>query len=73
MFISTVLSQPETLPPLAGSRDTDQHVGFWRNQRRFNVAITRAKALLVVLGHPSVLIEVGPPCKQTNLRSRGMH
>lgn len=58
VFISTVLSQPETLPPVVGSKDTDLHLGFWRNPRRFNVAITRAKALLVVLGHPSVLIEV---------------
>ncbi|KAK9834613.1 hypothetical protein WJX74_005750 [Apatococcus lobatus] len=32
-------------------------VGFWRNPKRFNVAITRAKALLVVVGHPLVLME----------------
>jgi len=32
-------------------------VGFWRNRKRFNVAITRAKALLVVAGHPAVLLE----------------
>lgn len=30
-------------------------VGFWRNPKRFNVAITRAKALLVVVGSPRVL------------------
>lgn len=30
-------------------------VGFWRNPKRFNVAITRAKALLVVVGSPQVL------------------
>ena len=35
-----------------------QHFGFWRNPKRFNVAITRAKALLVVVGHPLVLVEV---------------
>lgn len=58
IFISTVLSKPETLPPVASGKDSDLHLGFWRNPRRFNVAITRAKALLVVLGHPSVLIEV---------------
>ena len=37
-----------------------QHFGFWRNPKRFNVAITRAKALLVVVGHPLVLVEVPP-------------
>lgn len=30
-------------------------VGFWRNPRRFCVAVTRAKALLVVVGSPLVL------------------
>ncbi|KAF8055841.1 MOV10L1 [Scenedesmus sp. PABB004] len=38
------------LPPV-GAAD----VGFWRNPKRFNVAITRAKALLVVVGSPRVL------------------
>lgn len=33
-------------------------MGWWRNPKRFNVAITRAKALLVVIGHPVVLWEV---------------
>lgn len=33
-------------------------VGFWANPKRFNVAITRAKALLVVVGHPLVLFQV---------------
>ena len=56
-----VLSKPESLPPRAsaqGEGPADQHVGFWRNPKRFNVAITRAKALLVVVGHPVVLMEV---------------
>ena len=57
-----MLSKPESLPPKAaaqGEGPLDQHVGFWRNPKRFNVAITRAKALLVVVGHPVVLVEVG--------------
>lgn len=56
-----VLSRPESLPPQAsqqGEGEADQHVGFWRNPKRFNVAITRARALLVVVGHPVVLMEV---------------
>ena len=56
-----VLSRLESLPaqaPMQGNGEADQHVGFWRNPRRFNVAITRAQALLVVVGHPVVLMEV---------------
>ena len=33
-----------------------QHIGFFSNPKRFNVAITRAKALLVVVGSPAVLM-----------------
>ncbi|KAK9829778.1 hypothetical protein WJX72_007868 [[Myrmecia] bisecta] len=69
IFISTVLSRPESLPPQRAKQaqhdgadrpdhDADaMHVGFWRNPKRFNVAITRAKALLVVVGHPIVLMQ----------------
>ena len=56
-----VLSKPESLPPAhtpssgkgggEGGGAHDTHVGFWRNPKRFNVAVTRAKALLVVVGH----------------------
>jgi putative helicase MOV10L1 len=51
VFITTVLSRP------ADAGGGDAHVAIWRNPRRFNVAITRARALLVVVGHPVVLLE----------------
>ena len=68
IFISTVLSRPADVPP-GGSRSkrsdvaphsaaADPAVGFFRNPNRFNVAITRAQALMVVLGHPLVLMQV---------------
>lgn len=55
VIISTVLSRPESLP--AASLLGDQHVGFWRNPRRMCVAVTRARAMLLVLGHPMVLLQ----------------
>ncbi|DBA76409.1 TPA: hypothetical protein ACH3X1_010114 [Trebouxia sp. C0004] len=67
IFISTVLSRPADLPlggkPPKGSAlqpsggASDPTVGFFRNPNRFNVAITRAQALMVVLGHPLVLMQ----------------
>jgi hypothetical protein len=30
-------------------------IGFFNNPKRFNVTVTRAKALLVVFGHPALL------------------
>ena len=35
--------------------DVRHSVGFLSNPKRFNVAITRAQALLVVIGNPHVL------------------
>ncbi|KAL4648422.1 putative helicase MOV-10 isoform X3 [Arapaima gigas] len=35
--------------------DRDFRIGFLNNDKRFNVAITRAKALLIVVGNPIIL------------------
>lgn len=76
IFISTVLSRPSTNSGALGTRAAareaglgpqtaaaDPAVGFFRNPNRFNVAITRAQALMVVLGHPLVLMQV-QSCQQ---------
>uniref|UniRef100_A0A452J1B9 RNA helicase Mov10l1 n=1 Tax=Gopherus agassizii TaxID=38772 RepID=A0A452J1B9_9SAUR len=44
-----------------GSFDDDRYyLGFLSNAKRFNVAITRPKALLIVVGNPHVLVK--DPC-----------
>lgn len=50
IIISTVRSN-ETLVDF----DSHHNVGFLSNPKRFNVAITRAQALLVIVGNPVVL------------------
>ncbi|KAM9361320.1 putative helicase mov-10-B.1 [Symphorus nematophorus] len=35
--------------------DLDFHLGFLSNEKRFNVAVTRARSLLIVVGNPVIL------------------
>jgi len=50
IIISTVRSENQLL-----SHDRKYNLGFVANEKRFNVAVTRAKALLIVVGNPRVL------------------
>ncbi|KAJ3047080.1 hypothetical protein HK097_000254 [Rhizophlyctis rosea] len=50
IIISTVRSTTDHL-----THDQKHHLGFLQNPKRFNVAITRAKALLIVIGNARVL------------------
>lgn len=50
IIISTVRSSREFV-----ESDQLHQIGFLENPKRFNVAITRAKALLVIIGNPYVL------------------
>ncbi|XP_041050921.1 putative helicase MOV-10 isoform X4 [Carcharodon carcharias] len=50
IIISTVRSSSNYL-----QMDEDFNLGFLNNPKRFNVALTRAKALLIVVGNPIIL------------------
>ena len=50
IIVSTVRSSHEHL-----GHDEKFRLGFLRNPKRFNVAITRAKGMLIVVGNPEVL------------------
>ena len=50
IIISTVRSKPTLL-----QADYEHKLGFLNNPKRFNVAISRAKALMVVIGNPYLL------------------
>ena len=53
IIVSTVRSSPEYV-----YTDNQYKLGFLKNPKRFNVAITRAKALLIVVGNPHILSQV---------------
>ncbi|XP_069765517.1 RNA helicase Mov10l1 isoform X5 [Narcine bancroftii] len=55
IIVSTVRSNEENL-----YEDVRNVLGFLSNPKRFNVAITRAKALLILVGNPHVLLK--DPC-----------
>ncbi|KAI8475548.1 MAG: P-loop containing nucleoside triphosphate hydrolase protein [Monoraphidium minutum] len=61
IIISTVRSGSEYV-----EIDLRHRLGFVRNEKRFNVAVTRAKALLIVVGNPVVLAK--DPCWAALLR-----
>ncbi|GAQ77983.1 RNA helixase SDE3 [Klebsormidium nitens] len=52
IIISTVRSSAEHI-----ESDLKHNLGFLRNPKRFNVAVTRAQALLIIIGNPHVLAQ----------------
>eukprot|EP01114_Cavostelium_apophysatum_P015339 TRINITY_DN4152_c0_g1_i1.p1 TRINITY_DN4152_c0_g1~~TRINITY_DN4152_c0_g1_i1.p1 ORF type:complete len:1313 (-),score=347.23 TRINITY_DN4152_c0_g1_i1:70-3933(-) len=52
VFISTVRSEQRWIP-----FDKKHNIGLIGNPKAFNVAVTRAKALLVVVGNPFILVQ----------------
>ena len=53
IVVSTVRSNPEFV-----NLDLKHRLGFLADAKRFNVAITRAQALLIVIGNPHILCQV---------------
>ncbi|XP_053740510.1 RNA helicase Mov10l1 isoform X3 [Synchiropus splendidus] len=58
-FLVIILSTVRSNDSVA-SNDLQSVLGFLSNPKRFNVAITRPKALLIVVGNPHVLVK--DPC-----------
>ncbi|XP_035761375.1 putative helicase mov-10-B.2 isoform X5 [Neolamprologus brichardi] len=50
ILVSAVRSSPDYT-----EIDKDFNLGFVKNEKRFNVAVTRAKTLLIVVGNPRIL------------------
>ena len=50
IIVSTVRSHESFI-----DGDVIQHLGFLRSPKRFNVTVTRAKSLLIVIGNPHLL------------------
>uniref|UniRef100_A0A8C5MH71 RNA helicase n=1 Tax=Leptobrachium leishanense TaxID=445787 RepID=A0A8C5MH71_9ANUR len=61
ILISTVRSSETYV-----KHDEDFNLGFLKNPKRFNVAITRAKALLILVGNPIILSKDTNWCKFLN-------
>ncbi|KAG7332537.1 hypothetical protein KOW79_004371 [Hemibagrus wyckioides] len=58
IIVSTVRSSSDYL-----EFDSIFNIGFLRNEKRFNVALTRAKALLIIVGNPVILSSDASWCK----------
>ncbi|KAG0239711.1 hypothetical protein BGW41_007511 [Actinomortierella wolfii] len=52
IIVSTVRSQPKWI-----SFDEKFNLGFLSNPKRFNVSVTRARSLMIIVGNPNVLVE----------------
>ncbi|KAA0713974.1 putative helicase mov-10-B.1 [Triplophysa tibetana] len=50
IIVSTVCSNKENI-----TFEEKSKIGFLKNEKRFNVALTRAKALLIIVGNPIIL------------------
>ncbi|KAG8012808.1 RNA helicase Mov10l1 [Nibea albiflora] len=61
-FLVIILSTVRSNESLA-SDDLQSTLGFLSNPKRFNVAVTRPKALLIIVGNPHILIR--DPCFRT--------
>ena len=68
--LTQVRSQEENV-----KSDAKYRIGFLKNPKRFNVGITRAIALLVIIGNPHLLVHVSgvlwglsPPTPSTGAR-----
>ena len=54
-FVATVRSSPEYV-----TTDSQYKLGFLANPKTFNVSITRAKSLLIIVGNPHILSQDVP-------------